>query len=287
MLQTHRRPRGFTLIELLVVISIISLLVAILLPALAKARKSAQDAQCLSNIRQLGTAVLTYTADENEYFPPFNSAAKPNGDGVKVSYLYTYAMWMDVIHDNYINGAIQLMECPLQEAERSTGSTYNYVVPGKAYRRYYPGYGISRYTTNITARLPRRHLDFQKPSNKVLLADTGIGLISGGHYPNLTRAISWAPTVGRCASITQGGLSGLASSDRHNAGKLYGVAKYAGDKTTGGSNYFFLDGHAEYMDWIDSMPWLRINANDPVLYNNGRDLFVKYWDPEGDTTENP
>jgi prepilin-type N-terminal cleavage/methylation domain-containing protein/prepilin-type processing-associated H-X9-DG protein len=54
--------KAFTLVELLVVIAIIALLIAMLLPALNRARQAAQTTQCLSNLRQLGLATLTYTA---------------------------------------------------------------------------------------------------------------------------------------------------------------------------------------------------------------------------------
>lgn len=61
---------GFTLIELLVVISIISLMVAILLPTLRMARETARGTQCLSIHRQLGIAASTYAADNADILPP-------------------------------------------------------------------------------------------------------------------------------------------------------------------------------------------------------------------------
>jgi prepilin-type N-terminal cleavage/methylation domain-containing protein/prepilin-type processing-associated H-X9-DG protein len=66
MTSIQRAKAGFTLVELLVVIGIIAVMVAILLPALGKARKQAQATVCLSNLRQLGIAVQQYTFETND-----------------------------------------------------------------------------------------------------------------------------------------------------------------------------------------------------------------------------
>ena len=62
-------PRGFTLVELLVVIGIIALLISILLPALGKAREQGNAIKCLSNMRQIATALVVYCGQNRDCLP--------------------------------------------------------------------------------------------------------------------------------------------------------------------------------------------------------------------------
>jgi len=81
-----RKIKGFTLIELLVVVAIISVLIAMLLPALSSARDQAKSAICLSNERQIYLKFVEYFNEYNNELPPGYSY-----DGTK----YTY--WLDYI----------------------------------------------------------------------------------------------------------------------------------------------------------------------------------------------
>jgi prepilin-type N-terminal cleavage/methylation domain-containing protein/prepilin-type processing-associated H-X9-DG protein len=76
----HLQKKAFTLIELLVVIAIIAILAAMLLPALAAAKKKAQGISCVSNLKQLTLAVHVYASD-------FQDAIVPNGASFDIGWV--------------------------------------------------------------------------------------------------------------------------------------------------------------------------------------------------------
>ncbi|HVK04813.1 MAG TPA: prepilin-type N-terminal cleavage/methylation domain-containing protein [Armatimonadaceae bacterium] len=96
----RRAPSGFTLIELLVVIAIIAILAAILFPVFAQAREKARSTSCLSNLKQIGTAVTQYVQDYDETYPLAYSRSV--GLGWQTNYLtYVPAGWAFGVNAGY------------------------------------------------------------------------------------------------------------------------------------------------------------------------------------------
>lgn len=92
--------RSFTLVELLVVIAIIAILASLLLPALQQARASAQGAQCMSNLRQIGLGYYLYTGDNDDYTPWDWSSA---GDARKTKMLRQMRFLINTVYTNTAN----------------------------------------------------------------------------------------------------------------------------------------------------------------------------------------
>jgi len=125
-LPSHRPgARGFTLVELLVVIGIIAVLIGILLPALNKAREQSRRTVCLSNLRQLGTAMIAYANEHKGRLPnsnPTNTAA----DYDSINYVLV------ALNDGWVKSP-QVFHCPSDDDPvPSRIETADYVLPNSA-----------------------------------------------------------------------------------------------------------------------------------------------------------
>jgi prepilin-type N-terminal cleavage/methylation domain-containing protein len=133
--------RAFTLIELLVVIAIIAILAAILFPVFAQAKEAAKKTACISNSRQIGTAVMMYLNDSDGIYPihyAYNSqppAGQPGHKGVEV--LLSPYVGSGKTRQDGSTAHAEIFKCPLDAGGPYTSQD----VPGA--NSYWKAYGSS------------------------------------------------------------------------------------------------------------------------------------------------
>ena len=180
------RPRGFTLVELLVTISVLTLLTALLLPALGAARERTKAALCASQVRQLLLGMSNYEA-ANETFPPgFQPAGLPAPPGPYAGSPVIDLVgkwWFDFSEkvDHESQTGTHVLECPSKRQRDPR------LVPDILCGNYGANLSICRadrylktYREEFSGRPLSSH-SIPQPGATLLLVDSGYSLISWWH----------------------------------------------------------------------------------------------------------
>jgi prepilin-type N-terminal cleavage/methylation domain-containing protein/prepilin-type processing-associated H-X9-DG protein len=242
---------GFTLIELLVVIAIIAILAAILFPVFAQARDKARQASCLSNTRQIGTAVSMYLQDYDETYPFSDDFGNPryNIKGSPIQGGYRY--WGDAIFPYVKNGGSSTMKngegtgsygpvqrCP-SAADWYTGYGYNINLG------YYPGDQLKPVQKGPVFE-GIRLASIAQPAELIVLLDNSVPYawmrnnLKYKHDQAYTLAYRWFPQqTDTC----------LAWYDWPESEKRFGKPGdgVVSGRHAGGVNSVFADGHAKWV----------------------------------------
>jgi prepilin-type N-terminal cleavage/methylation domain-containing protein/prepilin-type processing-associated H-X9-DG protein len=247
---------GFTLIELLVVIAIIAILAAILFPVFAQARAKARQTACLSNQRQLGTAVTMYCQDCDETYPVTNrtylTGDEQVGQASWMRHLYTYTKNIDVF--NCASGPFFDAVSDSSQVYRNPGSVNSQAnaisIPGPngdtTQSLVFPrrSLGINRWvvnpqtgsapTLNPTA-VPQSTVG--RPADLPLVADAGYVYFDNGWYINFA---NWStPGYADSVGAAPKGWPGLPLATRN-------APEAKNQRHSGGGNILYADGHSKW-----------------------------------------
>lgn len=244
MKPTHPRRPAFSLVELLVVIGVIAVLLGILLPTLANARRQASTAKCLSNVRNMQIAQLMYANQNNGFLVQAGLTHGSHAMDGDVGWIATLQSYYDTP---------LLLRCPSDDSPHWPGGEPVPQTGGRGFRR--TTYGINNFLDRQMCPWggPYVKLTQVRQSSAVVqfIEMTETGEFAGSDHPHVE---GWA--VAGAPDLTP------ALAARHLATALHG-----GSRGTWGArcNYGFLDGHAETLTLRDAFESFSRNKFDPQV----------------------
>ncbi|MFO1499929.1 MAG: prepilin-type N-terminal cleavage/methylation domain-containing protein [Verrucomicrobiota bacterium] len=231
------RAAGFTLIELLVVIGIIGILTSMLMPALSKAKGSAQRIACLNNEKQLALALHLYATDNNGFFPPRIQTNR----------------WCTTLLPHYQD--LRILKCPADRFARAVtnAAAGSGLRPAESAPRTYVINGFNDYYRLMVGMeaMP----NFRRLGN-------GEIVINERNIPEPSATIAFGERDSSPQSRPQYHMDYDALDDQTGLQQsMHGNSSRTGKG--GGSNYAMVDGHVEFLRYGRSFNPINLWAVSP------------------------
>ena len=227
-----KRRNGFTLIELLVVIAIIAMLLSILLPSLGEAKKRAEAAICLSNLRQIGLAASVYAQECNDFIPRGAGGSGP----------FWFVQFLPYVGHEGNDGDYRNVKIYRCRSFPRTGEGINNISNSRQTIQYVVNdwtFSDRNDMVGSSVNRPTRTTEFKSPPTTIYLADNE----AGWWRPIIEDQFS--AEISRCDIFRP---SHLPTSDRESYLEGRRIAR---ERHRSGCNVLYLDWHSEYVEAED------------------------------------